>query len=60
MLPSKSKQQFSKRNVDIGDETSCTISGLYLGVTYHFAVTAYDSEGKESDYSAEITYPNSK
>ncbi|MGD8763850.1 MAG: fibronectin type III domain-containing protein [Desulfobacteraceae bacterium] len=45
-------------DIDIGDETSCTISGLYSGVTYYFAVTAYDLEGNESDYSAEITYPN--
>jgi hypothetical protein len=47
-----------KYDVDVGEETSCTISGLYSGVTYYFAVTAYDIDGNESPYSAEITYPN--
>ena len=46
-------------DVDVGDETSCTISNLYSGTTYYFAVTAYDIDGNESDYSAEIIYPNS-
>jgi hypothetical protein len=45
-------------DVDVGEETSCTISNLYSGVTYYFAVTAYDIDGNESDYSPEITYPN--
>ena len=48
-----------KYDVDVGDENSCTISNLYSGVTYYFAVTAYDLDGNESDYSAEIAYPNS-
>ena len=38
-------------DVDIGDQTSCTISGLAEGTRYYFAVTAYDEEGKESTYS---------
>ena len=48
-----------KYDVDIGDRTSVTISGLVDGEKYYFAVTAYDEEGNESAYSAEITYPNS-
>jgi hypothetical protein len=46
-------------NIDIGDETSCTISNLKSGKKYYFAVTAYDIEGAESWYSEEISYPNS-
>ncbi|MBW2410811.1 MAG: fibronectin type III domain-containing protein [Deltaproteobacteria bacterium] len=44
-------------DVDIGDQTSCTISGLAEGTRYYFAVTAYDEEGNESIYSREIVYP---
>jgi hypothetical protein len=44
-------------DIDIGDETSCTISGLYSGTTYYFAVTAYDIDGNESQFSNEISYP---
>ena len=46
-------------DVDVGEETSCTISNLYSGNTYYFAVTAYDIDGNESPYSAEIIYPES-
>jgi hypothetical protein len=42
--------------VSAGDSTTGTISGLTPGVTYYFAVTAYDSVGLESGYSSEITY----
>ena len=45
-------------DVDIGEETSCTISGLEEGIKYYFAVTAYDNEGNESQFSEEISYPN--
>jgi hypothetical protein len=41
-------------NVNIGNYTSCTISGLEEGVTYYFAVTAYSSFS-ESDFSNEIS-----
>ncbi len=47
-----------KYDVDIGDITSCTISGLVEGKKYFFAVTAYDEEGNESAYSREIAYPS--
>jgi uncharacterized membrane protein YgcG len=48
-----------KYDVDVGEETSVTISGLDDRKKYYFAVTAYDEEGNESGYSAEIAYPNS-
>ena len=41
--------------VDVGNYTSCVISGLEIGVTYYFVVTAYTSEA-ESGYSDEISY----
>jgi len=43
-------------SIDVGDATSCSVSNLVPGTTYFFAVTAYDWEGVESDYSAEIAY----
>jgi hypothetical protein len=46
------------RDVDIGDYTSCTISGLEDGIKYYFAVTAYDGEGNESAFSKEVCYPD--
>ncbi|MDD5140868.1 MAG: fibronectin type III domain-containing protein [Verrucomicrobiales bacterium] len=33
-----------------------TVSGLVPGVTYYFAVTAYDRNGLESPFSSEISY----
>jgi hypothetical protein len=43
-------------HVDVGNVTSCVISGLSEGVTYYFAATAYDSSDDESDYSAAVNY----
>ena len=45
-------------NVDIGNSTSCDISGLEEDTTYYFAATAYNTMG-ESDLSEEITYNTS-
>jgi hypothetical protein len=42
-------------SIDVGNFTSCTISGLEEGTTFYFAATAYD-DIDESDYSAEIAY----
>ena len=42
--------------IDAGNGAKVTVSGLIGGVTYYFAVTAYDSLGQESDFSAEISY----
>jgi len=43
-------------HVDVGNVTTCVISGLLEGVTYYFAATAYDGDGHESDYSAAVSY----
>jgi len=40
--------------VDIGNETSYHIDDLAGGLTYYFAVTAYDKSGNESEYSNEV------
>jgi hypothetical protein len=41
--------------VDIGNVTTYMLHGLAEDVTYFFVVTAYDTEGIESDYSNEET-----
>lgn len=43
--------------VEIAGNTTLeyTFSGLPTGMTYHFAVTAYDTAGVESGYSNEIS-----
>jgi hypothetical protein len=46
-------------DVDVGNYDSVTISGLEKNMKYYLAVTAYDIEGNESDFSDEIVYPNS-
>ena len=43
-------------HIDVGNATSCVISGLAEGITYYFAATAYDGSGHESDYSAAVSY----
>jgi hypothetical protein len=43
-------------NIDVGYQTSYTISGLVYGNAYYFAATAYDFSGNESGYSAEVFY----
>ena len=40
--------------LDVGNVTSCTITGLDFSVTNYFAVTCYDNFGDESDYSEEL------
>jgi hypothetical protein len=40
----------------VGNSTTATITLLEPGVTYYFAVTAYDTSGNESAYSQEISY----
>ncbi len=42
--------------VDVGNQTSYTISNLVDGNTYFFASTAYDINGNESGFSKEISY----
>jgi hypothetical protein len=41
-------------SIDVGNVTTCTVLGLTQGVTYYFAVTAYDSSDSESGYSNEV------
>jgi hypothetical protein len=41
--------------VDVGSATSFKMTNLKHGQTYYFAVTAYDTEGNESEYSAEVS-----
>lgn len=43
-------------SVDVGKNESVVISGLVMGKTYYFAVTAYDVDMNESDFSMEIPY----
>ena len=43
-------------SADVGLFESVTISGLKPGLTYYFAVTAYDADGNESNFSTEISY----
>jgi len=42
--------------LDVGNATTARVSGLMTGVTYYFAVTAYDANGLESPFSGEISY----
>jgi len=42
--------------INIGNNTTASVSGLQEGQTYHFAVTAYNSAGTESALSSDISY----
>ncbi|HET6491216.1 MAG TPA: fibronectin type III domain-containing protein [Syntrophales bacterium] len=44
------------QSIDVGNSTSCAISGLQAGATYYMAVTAYDDSRNESGFSNEIVY----
>lgn len=46
--------------INVGRRTTIDVSGLAAGMTYYFAVTAYDYSGNESGYSAEqsVTIPS--
>jgi BACON domain-containing protein len=41
--------------VDVGNTTTFKVINLVKGKTYYFVVTAYDTAGNESDYSAEAS-----
>ncbi len=45
-----------KYSVDVGNVTSCIISGLKERKKYYFAASAYDTLMNESDFSLEISY----
>src|SRR5262245_38938068 len=42
--------------VNAGNSTNATVTGLNTGITYYFAVTAYDVAGLESPFSSEVSY----
>ena len=42
--------------VNVGNVTSCPLTGLSPGVTYYLAVTAYDTQNNESGFSNEVSY----
>ncbi|HSP41232.1 MAG TPA: fibronectin type III domain-containing protein [Luteolibacter sp.] len=43
-------------SVVLGNVTSATISGLAEGVTYYFALSAFNAEGLESDLTHEVIF----
>src|SRR5882762_4373692 len=42
-------------SLSAGSATTLTVSNLVIGTPYFFAATAYDTNGIESDYSAEVS-----
>ncbi len=42
--------------VDVGNQNEYTVSNLNSGITYYFAVTAYNTLDMESDFSNEVVY----
>lgn len=42
--------------VDVRNEISHRIGGFVVGITYFFAVTAYDFSGNESEFSEEVSF----
>ena len=43
---------------DAGNTNNVVVPGLLAGTIYFFAVTAYDTNGLESDFSTELVYTN--
>jgi len=41
--------------MDVGNSTSCAVTGLELGRTYYFAATAVNTANIESDFSNEVS-----
>jgi fibronectin type 3 domain-containing protein len=52
---SRSYAQSAGTGLNAGANTTYTVTNLGTGKTYYFAVTAVDSAGAESAYSAEAT-----
>jgi fibronectin type 3 domain-containing protein len=50
------KSRTYTRIIDVGLQTSLPLTNLTPGVTYYFAVTAYDSNRLESPFSDEVFY----
>lgn len=43
-------------SIAVGNVTSGTVTGLAEGVTYHFAVSAFNAAGSASGYSNEVSF----
>jgi hypothetical protein len=43
-------------SVDVGNQTTCTLTNLDPGTTYYIAATAYNTQGLESDFSNEVSF----
>jgi fibronectin type 3 domain-containing protein len=52
---SGSYSQSHGAGINTGSATSYTVTGLTVGRTYYFAVTAYDAVGNESAFSGEAS-----
>jgi hypothetical protein len=50
------KSRVYTRVIDVGPQTSVPLTNLNPGVTYFFAVTAYDTSRLESPFSDEVSY----
>jgi hypothetical protein len=50
------KSRVYTRVIDVGQQTSVPLTNLNPGVTYYFAVTAYDTSRLESPFSDEVSY----
>src|SRR5688572_15165517 len=46
--------------LNVGNVTSASVSNLVANTNYHFAVTAYNDLGVESDFSSEAVLDNMK
>jgi hypothetical protein len=42
-------------SIDVGNVNTYVVTGLTKGQTYYFAVTVYDTNGIESDYSVVVS-----
>ena len=51
----RSYRQPLGQGINVGIAMSYTVTGLSSGVTYYFAVTAFDRSGNESGYSTEVS-----
>jgi hypothetical protein len=43
-------------SINVGNVTTASVTNLLAGITYLFAVTAYNAAGVESDFSAEVSH----
>jgi hypothetical protein len=43
-------------NLDVGNVTTCALTGLNWGTTYYAAATAYNTTGYESGFSNEVSF----